>query len=237
MPINTFETTCTELLQLTSDVWQLRFAKPEGLDFVAGQYLLFQVPLVENENDIQPRAYSIASAPHEDDLVFVVKVFPGGRFSEYLLQKMKVGSTMKMQGPIGRFTLGENKDHHLMIATGTGVAPFRSHIVDLIHKKDSRPIDLIFGVRSEVDQFWMDELQELAVKHGNLRLHVPLSKGSNAWSGLRGRVQEHIDHSSLDPKTSHIFACGNPQMTLEVKKRAIEELAMDKHKVHVEGYV
>lgn len=237
MTIQTFSSTCTELTQLTKDVWQFRFQKPDGLNFIAGQYLLFQVPLVENPNDIQPRAYSIASGPDEDDLLFIAKVFPGGRFSEYLLHTLRPGVTMKMQGPLGRFVLGDTADHHLMLATGTGLAPFRSQILELTKKADKRPIDLLFCVRSEDDLFWLPEAEKLMLNYGNGKLHVMLSDGSASWNGLRGRVQDHVLKIRPDVRASKLFACGNPQMTLDVKKLAVEVWGMKKDHVHVEGYV
>jgi NAD(P)H-flavin reductase len=218
-------------------VYEVRFEKPKDLSFIAGQYLLFQVPLLEHPSDIQPRAYSIASAPEEDDLLFVIKLIPGGRFSRFLTDELKPGVTMQMQGPIGRFVLHDDSAPLLFVATSTGIAPFRSMIVSMMHKKDPRTVDLLFGVRSEADQFWMEELEKLSVLHPTFSYELTLSQPSSGWTGLKGRVQEVLPSIISDVSSSRLYACGNPGMTLELKKMAIEKWGMKKENVHVEGYV
>jgi ferredoxin-NADP reductase len=74
-----FTTTCLSKRRIAPGVYELRFKKPETLAFIAGQFLLFDVPLAGKPDDIQPRAYSIASTPTENDLLFVIKLVPNGR--------------------------------------------------------------------------------------------------------------------------------------------------------------
>ena len=233
-----FTAVCTDVKKLTSDVYEVRFEKPKDLTFTAGQYLLFQVPLLENPSDIQPRAYSIASAPEEDDLLFIIKLTPGGRFSRFLTDELKPGTSMQMQGPIGRFVLKDDAEPLLFVATSTGIAPFRSMIVSMMKKEDSRTVDLLFGVRSEADRFWMEELEKLSELHPKFSYEVTLSQPSSSWTGLKGRVQEVLQN--LYPEGiagMNLYACGNPGMTLELKKLSLEVLGMQKDHVHVEGYV
>lgn len=238
MPLVTYIVTCTRKRQLTPDVWEFAFTKPDGFAYKAGQFVLFDVPLIGNESDVQPRAYSMASASHEDELLFILKMIPTGRASRWFLERIDVGATLPMKGPFGMFTVNPTDAKHLlMIGTGTGVAPFRSQIETLKHAKDARHIDLVFGVRKEEDLFWVEMMEEIAKKHGNASLHIALTQPSAAWTGLRGRVQTVVPTVINDFSGISLFACGSPPMTRDVKALALGEWKMEKKDVHVEGYI
>lgn len=134
MPTPTFHTTCTRNAPIARDVYEFACKKPEGFTFQPGQFVLFSVPLVDNQADVQPRAFSIASSPEESDLLFVAKMKEGGRASRWILETLKPGTPVTMQGPMGLFLLDRTTQKDILfICTSTGVAPFRSMIMDTLY--------------------------------------------------------------------------------------------------------
>ena len=124
MPTPSHTLVCTSKEFIAPGTVELRFSKPEGFTFMPGQFLLFDVPLIGNPTDLQPRAYSIASTPEEDDLLFVVKLIPGGRFSRYCEEMLAVNDELTAKGPLGRFVIDPLPDAHIiLLATGAGMAP------------------------------------------------------------------------------------------------------------------
>lgn len=238
MPLARSAAACTRTATIARDVVEFALAKPAGFAFQAGQYVLFDVPLVEHPADVQPRAFSIASAPFEEELLFLAKLIPGGRASRFIAEALSVGTEISMQGPLGRFVLDRaTEKNYVFVATSSGLAPFRPMILAALQAGDRRGMDLIFGVRGEEDLFWMDTFERLARKHPNLRVHPVLSAPSSGWKGMRGRVQPAIPEIVTDFSQVSLYACGNPGMTAEVKKLALERWGMAKQDVHVEGYV
>lgn len=238
MPIPRTTTVCLRNAVIARDIWEFRLRKPEGFAFKAGQFVLFDVPLVDAPSDVQTRAFSIASAPGEKELLFVAKMKEGGRASRWIAEVLKEGTPVTLQGPFGAFILHpENPRDIVMIATSTGIAPFRSQLHDLLTSNDARRIDLLFCVRSEEDLFWVEELESLAQHHERFTVHVTLSGGSPSWKGHRGRVQSIAHTTIADIAARQVFICGNPQMTLELKKICLEQWGMDKKDIHVEGYI
>lgn len=238
MPVPSFTTTCLSNRVIARDIYEFRLKKPEGFSFKAGQFVLFDVPLLENAADIQTRAFSIASAPQEEDLLFVAKMKEGGRASRWIAESLKAGSSVRLQGPFGVFTLTpENAKEVLFIATSTGVAPFRSQIVEALRYGDTRRMDLIFGVRSEEDLFWVEEFTKLSTQYPQFSLHASLSGGSDVWKGHRGRVQTVTKIAVPDAALRQVYICGSPAMTMEMKKMCLEEWKMEKKDLHVEGYI
>lgn len=249
MPVPNYIVECVSNERIARDVYEFRFQKPAGMNFKSGQFILFDVPLIEKTDDIQTRALSIASAPSENDLLFVAKMKEGGRVSRWIEEVLTPGTRARMQGPFGNFTIKEEDATRdlLMIATSTGVAPFRSHIMELAEKCDvilrssaerhEGRIDLVFGVRSEEDLFWKVELEQLAQKTENFFLHFALSNPTDGWSGHRGRVQTLVPLIAQDISTRTVFVCGSPDMTKEVKSLALTEWNVPKERLHVEGYI
>ncbi len=238
MPIPSHVITCLAKKTIAPDVVELWFTKPKGFSFKPGQFVLFDVPLLENPSDVQTRAYSIASAPEEDELLFLVKYVPGGRFSRYCHEVIDKATTLTMKGPFGVFTLDPLPGAHVILAaTGSGLAPFRSQVISALERGDDRLIDIVFGVRAKEDLFWNKELETLTREHANVRLHETLTEPLGDWAGLEGRIQTHIPGLIKDPSTTLLYACGNPNMTKEVKQLAVEQWNIPKKQVHVEGYI
>ena len=143
-----------------------------------------------------------------------------------------------MMGPFGRFVLDQqsSKDY-LFIATGAGIAPFRSQVMENLERGDTRRMDLVFGNRTEEDLFWADELTQWTKQYATFFLHLALSAPSSAWTGHRGRVQALVPLIAPDLSRRSVYVCGNPDMTTELKKLCLEQWRVPKEDLHVEGYI
>ncbi|MFA7681825.1 MAG: FAD-binding oxidoreductase [Candidatus Peribacteraceae bacterium] len=229
--------TCTYNEPIAPNVHILRFTKPEDFTFIPGQFVLFFIPDVADPKVVQPRAYSIASAPEEEDLLFVVRIKPNGHAGKWFSTVLKEGTTVEMQGPMGNFLIDpQNTKDILIIATGVGISPFRSQIRSALSSGDTRRIDLIWCTYNEKDIFWDDDFKSLEKQYPNFFFHMMLSEPSAEWKGPTGRVQKlipTIEH--LNEK--QIYICGNPAMTSDVKRLCLEEWGFAKEDVHIEGYI
>lgn len=238
MPIPRHDIVCTEKIPVAKDTYQLRFTRPEGWTFKSGQFVLLDVPLLDNPSDIQTRAYSIGSHPNESDILLAVKLKAGGRSSTWIERAVEPGTHVTMQGPFGNFVLpSASAKPYLFLATGAGVAPFRAMIMELLERDEPHAIDLVFGVRDESELFWVDEFEALSRTHERFGLHVTLTRGSDAWTGHRGRIQTVAPLVVRDMAERTLYACGNPDMTKEVKPLALEQWGIPKQDLHVEGFI
>lgn len=238
MPIPRHDIVCTEKTLIAKDTYQLRFTRPADWNFKTGQFILLDVPLLDDPSDIQTRAYSIGSEPGEGDILLAVKLKAGGRSSVWMEQAVIEGTHVTMQGPFGNFILPSvSHKPYLFLATGAGVAPFRAQIRELLSRDETYPIDLVFGVRDESELFWTDEFTELSKKYERFSFHPTLTRGSESWTGHRGRVQTLIPHVAPDITNRIVYACGNPDMTKEVKPLALEQWGVPKQDLHIEGFI
>lgn len=238
MPVPSFHIRCLRNEQIARDVYAFSFEKPDGFVFKGGQFVLFDVGLKHDPEDIQTRAFSIASAPHEEELLFVAKMKEGGRASVWIEEMLSPGSEVRIQGPFGNFLLDADTDKdYLFIATSTGVAPFRSQMLEALERGDTRRMDLVFGARDEDELFWLDEFRALSQKHENVFFHPALSGANEHWHGHHGRVQTLVPLIVSDFSHKAVYVCGSPDMTKELKQICLEQWGMEKRDLHVEGYI
>ena len=232
-----FAVRCLKNAVIARGTHEIVFERPEGFAYEAGQFVLWRVPSVDNPADLQARAYSIASSPEERDLLFVLKRKEGGRASRWIESVLKEGDSVQIQGPFGRFTLADDDRPLAFLCTSTGIAPFRGHVRSALAAGDRRAMDIVFGVRSEEDLFWLDAWTALTREYPQVRLHVTLSQPSTSWQGMCGRLQQVVPGLLPDLAERMVYVCGNPDMTAQVKKLCLEEWGVGREWLHVEGFI
>ncbi len=225
--------------------------------FEPGQYAelaLADEPGVVTTGKHIRRSYSIASSPTEKGyLEFFLVLVPGGILTPKLWSlspgdKLWLGPKIK-----GKFTLDgvpSDKDF-VMISTGTGLAPFVSMLRAFHDQNRWRRLVIINGSRYAQDLGYAEELKEFTGRYPNV-FYIPIvtrEPEGSPWSGLRGRVQTVLDDKTyqslvgvpLDPQTSQIFLCGNPDM-IDTVEALLEARGFRKHSkknpgnIHFERY-
>lgn len=174
--------------------------------FKAGQFITMDLPIGEKRRD-RWRSYSIANAPDASNVLelCIVKL-EGGRASSYLFDEVELGSKIKFKGPDGAFALPANADKDIvLICTGTGVAPFRSMIMDLLQSADTMPnVHLIFGTRTADGILYRAELENLAKIHPAFRYSVALSRVNEL--SILGKTAMDVHASYVHPIYEQAYA-------------------------------
>lgn len=183
---------------------------PKEITFLSGQTVMLYVAQGVN------RIMSIASPPSEKTSITLVHdVSPMGVYSQWALSA-KVGDPMEFMGPLGAFILDrESHRKKVFVATGTGIAPFHSMILDCISNSE---IVLYWGLRHEEDIFWQKELEQLAGQYPNFHFLLTLSQGTDRWQGKRGHVQDHI-FSQQNLTEAEYYVCGNRVMVKDMRAK------------------
>ncbi len=216
------ETTIRRRVDFTHDLWTVWLDKPEGFSFKPGQYCTIGSEGIE-------RAYSIVSAPYEDDLELFVELVPppDGNLTP-LLHDMKEGATVTIRPRAkGIFTFDPKLPNQLFVATVTGVVPYLSIIRQYLHDGQSGHHFYILMGASYRDEFgYDDELEKLASDHSDFITFVPTisrpdEEPNAGWDGEQGRVnaivEKYVSKWALTPEDTIIYACGHPGMIEDVK--------------------
>jgi CDP-4-dehydro-6-deoxyglucose reductase, E3 len=204
--------------QLTATVLLFSFKTTQPVPFTAGQYGAFII------NDTCRRQYSFCNAPRDPtSFNVVIDTAPMGPGSKFFLSK-NVGDTVSLMAPLGIFVLDKTTlRKKVLVATGTGVAPFRSMILDYLEGQGTDDISLYWGMRHEEDLYWVSEFQELSIKYPNFRFILTLSKPTESWQGKRGRVTQHLIQEELHPEGSDYYLCGNRMMIKDIETQLVSK--------------
>lgn len=191
----------------------------ETIDFLPGQFVSVLCP--GNGKPIR-RAYSIASPPSwKDRIDIVLKLVYGGTVTHWFWN-LKEGDRFQVHGPLGRFVLPENIDFDIVfVATGTGIAPFRSMIHTLLEGGCKKKISLLFGVRFDQAIPYHAEWLDLASRHSNFSYLPTISRPGQDWRGETGYVQTKIAKYFSDPAGKKVYICGLSEMI-----RAVEDACL-----------
>ncbi|MBV2134231.1 ring-hydroxylating dioxygenase ferredoxin reductase family protein [Pseudomonas sp. MAP12] len=182
------------------------------LAFLPGQYVNLQVPGSE-----QSRAYSFSSMPEDGKVSFLIRNVPGGLMSGYLTQLAKVGDVMTMTGPLGSFYLRDVRRPLLLLAGGTGLAPFLAMLEKLAASGSEQPVHLIYGVTNDFDLVEMDKLAEFAQRLPNFTWSACVANPDSQYPH-KGYVTQHIAAGQLNDGDVDIYLCGPPPMVEAVNQ-------------------
>lgn len=202
--------------QLSHDVMALFLKLPssEHLKFLPGQYIEFLL------KDGKRRAFSIANAPHVDNMLELhLRLIPGGQFTQYVFNEMPEKAIMRIEAPFGSFYLREDSDKPIvMVAGGTGFAPIKGIVEHMLHQNIQRPVILYWGARTLQD-LYMPELPEAwALQFPHIQFIPVLSDATpeDQWQGRNGLVHQAVldDFAAkgLDFSAYEVYCCGAPAM-------------------------
>lgn len=201
----------TECEKLNDDVIRLilELPKSERLQFLAGQYIDILM------RDGKRRSFSLANSPEQDQkLELHIRYYNGGLFSEYAFNDLPEKTLLRIEGPLGQFTLQKSDRPIIMIAGGTGFAPIKSLIEYSIKNNDHRPIQLYWGARTDTDLYLDDMAKQWAEDYSHIEYIPVLSEVHNGtgWTGKTGFVHEAVMDDQKDLSGFDVYACGPPPM-------------------------
>jgi ferredoxin-NADP reductase len=237
-PFHTFASRLVRSVSLSEQTKHLEFevSGKARFGFVAGQWLSLRTNKPDGEEIT--RAYSIASPPTEDSrFALCLNRVQDGFMSNFLCD-MKEGEDIGCQGPFGDFILRPPLRDTIFIATGTGIAPFRSMLHWLLAdpaRHQDKQLWLLFGNRTEQDIYYHQEFLTLAAQHANFHYLPTLSRSAPEWQGLRGYVQEHVRGIVQDRTDRHAYICGLDKM-IKANRELLKGLGWDRKSILYEKY-
>lgn len=214
-----FEAAISDVRQLSASTIALSI-KGEALGrlaFLPGQYVNLKVPGSE-----QSRAYSFSSLQKDGEVSFLIRNVPGGLMSSFLTNLAKAGDSMTLAGPLGSFYLRPIQRPLLLLAGGTGLAPFTAMLEKIAEQGSEHPLHLIYGVTNDFDLVELDRLQALAARIPNFTFSACVANPDSQYP-QKGYVTQHIEPRHLNDGDVDVYLCGPPPMVEAVSQYVREQ--------------
>lgn len=241
-----FQLRLADSFMLAPTVRHFAFERTDGqpLAFVPGQFL--QVHFAYEDGTPTKRSYSVAtvgdgSAPVER-IEIAVSYVEGGAATR-LLGGLEHGGTIEASGPYGRFCLGEAdaNQRYLLLATGTGVTPFRAMLPLLAKAIAERgcQVVLLYGARNEGELLYGEEFEAFARAHPGFVFHPCFSRGARVAPRPHdrlGHVQDALAELEPDGARDIAYLCGNPNM-VDAAFAALKDAGLGVQHIRREKYV
>lgn len=212
IPVRNLRCRVESLAHLSHDVigMKLKIAGSERMQYVAGQYIEFIL------EDGKRRAFSIANAPHEDELIELhIRHVQGGKFTDFLFDHMEEKTMLRIEGPLGGFFIREESVRPIiMMGGGTGFGPLKAMIEHANYIGLDRSIHLFMGVRALRDLYMVDMVKQWQQANSKLLFTPVLSEPMEGddWRGETGFVHEAVTRTYGDLSPFDIYMSGPPPM-------------------------
>jgi len=226
-----FETTVTESIQRTRNIISVRFAKPEGFEYLSGQYIFITI----GSGDAELRKpLSISSSPTEGFLE-VTKRLTGHPFSN-ALALLKEGDKVRFKGPFGEFTfLGEHKKIG-MLSGGIGITPLRSIIKYISDKMLDTDIVLFYSNSYEDDIAFDKEFEDLEKKSPKLNIVSTVTRPGPSWTGITGRISADMIKTHLPDYKDRVFYVSGPTKMVDSSLNLLKEMNVPEAQIKTESF-
>ncbi len=227
--------------RVAPDVAVVRLQLPAGesLRYLAGQYIELVL------RDGTRRSYSMATPPGQGDtLELHVRHLPGGRFTDALFgassPPVQVRDILRFEGPMGTFFLREDGDAPIvLLASGTGFAPIRAIVGQVLGQDRPRPMTLYWGGRRPADLYMNELAQGWAATVPGFR-YVPVvsdPQPEDDWRGRTGFVHQAVMADLPDLSGHRVYACGAPVMVDAARADFVERCRLPADAFFADAFV
>lgn len=212
--------------EIASGTMAFYLEKPPGFQFMPGQFIDFKLSdPPENDAEGSARAFSIASAPHEADLVIATRMRDTAM--KRCLKTISLGAKVEVDGPFGNLALHTRASRPaVLIAGGIGITPFRSIVLDAARNKLPHRIWLFYSNRRPEDAPFLEELQQAEGLNPNYTLIATMTdmqKSARPWKGRTGVINKQLLSQVIGDLEAPIYYLAGPPGMLNAMQQVLVE--------------
>lgn len=225
-----FETHLEQVIPRTHDVKSFVFARPDGFDFRAGQWMYVNIKI---EGVTKMHHFTISSSPTEDYLMFTKKI-TDSPYSQ-ALDRMKGGEWFRLWGPFGDFHFSGEYPKLGFLSGGIGITPLRSMLRYIADRKLSTDVKMLYANKTAPDIVFRDELEQMQQQNERIEIKNVLTRDPE-WKGLKGHVDARMIEQQIPDFRERVFyICGPPSMNAALSKE-LKALGMPDEKIRLEDF-
>jgi ferredoxin-NADP reductase len=225
--------------QIAEGTMAFHFDKPAGFEFRAGQSLDWTLPNPpETDAEGNTRAFSIASAPFDPDLMIATRMRDTA--FKRVLRSMPLGTQVQIDGPSGSFTLHKNSAKPaVFLAGGIGITPFFSMLRQAARERLPHYLHLFYSNRRPEDAPFLNPLEELSKLNPNFHLVLTMteiSKSSQPWRGETGFINAEMLSKHIPNLQGPIYYIAGPPAMVAAMRQMLTQATVDEDDIRTEEF-
>jgi len=231
--------TLTKREEIAEGTMAFHFAKPADFEFRAGQSIdLTLLNPSETDAEGNTRAFSIASAPFDSDLMIATRMRDTA--FKRVLRTAEPGLKFRIEGPSGSFVLHRKAEKPaVLLAGGIGITPFLSIIRQAAHDRAPHQMYLFYSNRRPEDAAFLDRLAEAAQQNPNFHListMTEMDKSQREWKGETGFINKELVAKHLATLDGPIYYLAGPPAMVAAIRRILTEAGVDEDDIRTEEF-
>ena len=229
---NEYELRVKEIIQRAYNVKSVRLEVSEPIDYKAGQFCCVSV----KQEPVCKRYLSISSSPTETGYIEFTKKITQSDFSKSL-EVLKPLDTLRVQYPLGKFTLEDPQARVAFISGGIGITPIRSICKYVVDENLGTDMVLVYANRSAEDAVFKDDFEQMQKVYPGLKVAHVLCEPEPGFKCTAGLINSRVIKNEVpDFGKRKFYLCGPVKMVEEMKEILNEELGIKKENIITENF-
>jgi ferredoxin-NADP reductase len=239
IPLLGYRSKLLNRVEVAEGTMAFHFEKPLGFDFKPGQssdLTLLDPP--ENDSEGNIRTFSIASAPFEDQLMFATRMRDTA--FKRSLKRVPLGTPVKLDSPLGSFTLHKNSAKPAVFLTGgIGITPFFSIVKQAAHDRLAHKLFLFHSNRRPEDAPFLEVLENLEKTNPSFRFvgtMTDMLHSRKKWDGEMGLIDKAMLLRYLSDLRGPIYYIAGPPAMVTDMRRMLVASSIDEDDIRTEEF-
>lgn len=226
-------------IKIAKDTYSLYFKRPDGFDFIAGQYNRWTLPMTATDGRGSSRFFTISSPPSEKNFLVVTTKIVQSDFKKELLQ-LHENQEIKLFGPMGQFMLDKNNSaENIFIGGGIGITPFYSILMNAAAINSTKKLTLFASFQTPEEMVFLNELTDITKAHPNINIIYTLTKPETShisWNGEKGRITEGLLKKHIKDISKSIFYLVGPPLMVDETQKLLEAMKIRNENIRTEQF-
>ena len=234
-----YQSTLLGRTEVAEGTMAFQFEKPKGFVCKAGQYI--DLTLLDSQPGSSTgvtHTFSIASCPSEEEILVTTRM--RDTVFKRALSSLPAGSGVRIEGPIGSFSLHNNTSRPaVFLAGGIGIAPFLSMLSHATQEKLRHPIVLFYANRYLEDAAFIDALWKLERANPRFRFVPTLTRSAEngaAWRGKTGYISSEMLFAQIGVLRGPIYYIAGPPTMVAATRRTLVEVGVEEDDIRTEEF-
>ncbi len=237
MPIYKVKSKARE--EIASGTMAFHFEKPEGFIYKPGQFADYTlINPSETDPEGNSRAFSLASAPYEDDLMLATRMRDTA--FKRVLKTLPLGTELTFDAPYGSFTLHNNAAIPAVFVTGgIGVTPVRSIVLQAIRDRVAHRIVVVDSNKRPEDAAFLNDLMKPHEKNPPCTFvgtMTGMEQSNREWNDETGLISKEMLSKYIDDLTLPIYYIAGPQGMVAAMRKTLSESGVNDDNIRTEEF-